>query len=48
MNLLDNAPSKPSKFEFKPFHLNLTKNWVEINDDSRGAYSTGSQIKFKT
>ena len=25
-----------------------TKNWVEINDDSRGTYSTGSQIKFKT
>ena len=25
-----------------------TKNWVEINDDSRGAYNTNSQIKFKT
>ena len=25
-----------------------TKNWVEINDDSRGMYSTNSQIEFKT
>ena len=24
-----------------------TKNWVEINDDSRGTYNTNSQIKFK-
>ena len=24
-----------------------TKNWVEINDESRGTY-TGSDIKFKT
>ena len=29
--------------------LNLAKYiWVDINDDSRGTYSTGSQIKFKT
>ena len=27
INLLDNAPNHPSKFR--------TKNWVEINDDSR-------------
>ena len=26
-NLLDNTPNQPSKFR--------TKNWVEINDDSR-------------
>ena len=39
MNLLDNAPNQPSKFR--------TKNWVEINDDSRGTNSTNSQIKFK-
>ena len=24
------------------------KNWVEINDDSRGTYKTNSQIKFQT
>ena len=40
INLLDNTPNKPSKFK--------TKTWVEINDGSYGAYSTGSQIKFKT
>ena len=39
-NLLDNEPSnQPSRFR--------TKNWVEINDESRGTY-TGSDIKFKT
>ena len=26
----------------------MTKNWVEVNDGSYGAYNTGSQIKFKT
>ena len=36
----DNTPNQPSKF--------WTKNWVEINDDSRGTYNTNSQIKFKT
>ena len=25
-----------------------TKNWVEINGDSRGAYNTNSQIKSET
>ena len=25
-----------------------TKNWVEINDDSRGTCNTNSQIKYKT
>ena len=40
INLLDNTPNQPNKFR--------TKNWVEINDDSRGAYNTNSQIKFKT
>ena len=41
-NLLDNgvASNQPSKF--------TTKNWVEINDESRGTYSTNAQIKFKT
>ena len=26
----------------------MTKDWVEINDDTRGTYNTNSQIKFKT
>ena len=39
-NLLDNASNQPSKFR--------TKNWVEINDDIRGAYSPNKQIRFKT
>ena len=39
-NLLDNASNQPSKFR--------TKNWVKINDESRGGYNVNSQIKFKT
>ena len=39
-NLLDSASNKPSKFR--------TKNWVEINDESRGTYAVNKQIKFKT
>ena len=38
-NLLDNASNQPSKFK--------TRNWIEINDDSRGTY-TGKEVKFKT
>ena len=38
-NLLDNASNQPSKFR--------TRNWVEINDESRGTY-TSNDIKFKT
>ena len=38
--MLDNAPNQPSKFR--------TKNWVEINDESRGTYSVNRQINFKT
>ena len=40
INLLDNTPSKPTKFR--------TKNWVEINDDAHGTYNNNSQIKSKT
>ena len=41
MNLIDdNTLNQPSKFR--------TRNWVEINDESRGAYNVNSQIKFKT
>ena len=39
-NLMDDASNQPSKFR--------TKNWVEINDESRRTYSVNSQIKFKT
>ena len=37
--MLDNASNQLSKFR--------TRNWVEINDESRGTY-TGNSIKFKT
>ena len=40
-NLIDdNTLNQPSKFR--------TRNWVEINDESRGAYNVNGQIKFKT
>ena len=39
-NLIDDASNHPSKFR--------TKNWVEINEESRGKYNVTSQIKFKT
>ena len=40
-NLIDdNTLNQPSKFR--------TRNWVEINDESRGVYNVNSQIKFKT
>ena len=35
INLLDNTPNQPIKFR--------TKNWVEINDDSREIHNTNSQ-----
>ena len=38
--MLDSVSNQPSKFK--------TKNWVKINDKSRGVYTTGSNIKFKT
>ena len=37
--MIDDASNQPSKFK--------TKNWVEINDESRGTYNANSQIKFK-
>ena len=39
INFLDITPSQPSRFR--------AKNWSEIKDDSRGTYSTNSQIKLK-
>ena len=38
--MLDSASNKPSKFRIK--------NWVEIYDDIRGAYSPNKQTRFKT
>ena len=39
-NLLNDASKKPSKFK--------KRNWVEINDDIRSAYSPNKRIRFKT
>ena len=39
-NLIDDTSNQPSKFR--------TKNWDEINDESRGTCNVNSQIKFKT
>ena len=36
----DNTLNQTSKFK--------TRNWIEINDESRGAHNVNSQIKFKT
>ena len=40
INVIDNTPNQPSKFE--------TKHWVEINDGSWGIYNKVNQIRFKT
>ena len=40
INLLEYTPNQSNKFR--------TKNWVEINGDSRGMYNMSIQIKFKT
>ena len=37
--MIDDVSNQASKFR--------TKNWVEINDESRGTYYVDSQIKFK-
>ena len=39
-NFIDSASNKSSKFR--------ARNWVEINDDVKGAHSTNKQIRFKT
>ena len=39
-NLLDDSSNKTSKFR--------KRNWVEINDKSRGTYNDDKQIRFKT
>ena len=38
-NLLDDTTNHPSKFR--------TRNWVKINDESKGRYDNGN-LKFKT
>ena len=40
INFWDNTINQSTEFR--------TKTWVEINDDSRGTYNTGSKTKFKT
>ena len=39
-NSIDHTSNQPSKFR--------TKNWIQINDESRGTHNANSQIKFKT
>ena len=39
INMLDSAPNQPSKFR--------TKNWVWINDYSRGTYNANGELNFK-
>ena len=40
INLLDIMSNQLCKFG--------TKNWIEINDQSRAVYNTNSNIRFKT
>ena len=40
VSLLGNTSNQISKFK--------TKNWIEINDQSRGLYNTNNDIRFKT
>ena len=40
INLLDNITNKSSKFK--------TKDWIEMNDQTRGTYNANSDIRFKT
>ena len=39
INLIDDSSNKTSKFR--------TKNWIEINDESRGTYNDNKQIRLK-
>ena len=40
IDLLDNKTNRPCKFK--------TKNWVEINNESRVTYNKDNQIRFKS
>ena len=39
-NLLGSIPDKMPRF--------ITKKWIEVHDQSGGAYNTNKQIRFKT
>ena len=39
IKLVDNTKNQSSKFK--------TRNWVQINDESRGTHDEHNQIKFK-
>ena len=39
-NLLGNIPDKMPRF--------ITKKWIEVHDQSGGAYNTNKKIRFKT
>ena len=41
LNVLDYTPNQP-------WQKIKTKQWVEINDESRGTYNEDNQIRFKT
>ena len=38
--MLEKKSDQPNTFR--------TKHWVEVNDESRGTYHKGNQIRFKT
>ena len=38
INLLDDTPNQPSKFK--------TRNWVEINDESRVTYNEDNKLRL--
>ena len=40
INLLDDRTYQTSKFR--------ARNWIEVNDESKGVYSSGSENKFET
>ena len=40
MNLLDDKTNQTTEFR--------TRDWAEINDESRGTYNVTNKIKFKT
>ena len=40
INLLDDTINQPYKFR--------TRNWVQVNDESRGTFNVSDQIKFES
>ena len=47
MSLARNFSDKYSKSLIDK-EIDVSKNWVKINDELRGTYNVNSQIKFKT